>query len=161
MRLGRPMAALILATSGIGATQAPEPAGQAPVADSPTPLHVEHRVVVATAEVVVPSKSPARRKGTKALARQRPDTGRRPAGPIPSDLLDALAQCESGMDPAKNTGNGYYGAFQFLPSTARALGLGSDPTVHDYATQKAAVAKIPISAWPKQFPGCSRRLGIR
>ncbi|MFY9588682.1 MAG: transglycosylase family protein [Actinomycetota bacterium] len=156
MRLAGPAAALAL-LMGLAAG-APEPAGQAPVADLPTPLHVEPpRVVVATSEVTVPPKPPKPR-----LNRKRPTQAKRPVtSTAGGDLLDRLAHCESGMDPAKNTGNGYLGAFQFLPSTARALGLGSDPTVHDYATQKAAVAKIPLSAWPSQFPGCSRRLGIR
>lgn len=37
-------------------------------------------------------------------------------------------------------------------------GLPGHPEDYDYATQKAAAARIPLSAWPKQFPACSRRI---
>lgn len=33
-----------------------------------------------------------------------------------------IAQCESGGNPTTNTGNGYYGLYQFTPSTWRAYG---------------------------------------
>ncbi|MBA3654561.1 MAG: transglycosylase family protein [Actinobacteria bacterium] len=77
------------------------------------------------------------------------------------DLLDRLADCESGRNPRAVGGRGrFFGAFQFLPSTWRSLGMAGNPVDYDYATQKAVAARIPVSAWSRQFPACSRRLGV-
>jgi resuscitation-promoting factor RpfB len=149
----RSLAAALALTVGLVSQAAPD-AGPPSVAMADSPPRVPPTFVM-TSEVRVASKIPKT---------SRPKTKVRPKAPkiaLTGDLLDRLAHCESGADPQKNTGNGYLGAFQFLPATARALGLGSDPTVHSYETQKAAVAMIPLSAWPKQFPGCSRKLGVR
>jgi len=65
------------------------------------------------------------------------------------------------MNPAKNTGNGFYGAFQFMLSTWHGLGETGNPISYSYEYQKAVVMRsIPISSWHRQFPGCSRKLGI-
>lgn len=75
------------------------------------------------------------------------------------DIYDALARCESGGDPLKNTGNGYYGAFQFLPSTWNRFHPGL-PIDYSYAVQKAAAIRlIALSGWG-QFPACAAMLGM-
>lgn len=89
---------------------------------------------------------------------------------VSGDLLDRLALCESGANPQKNTGNGFYGAFQFVPRTWWSLAMGgkfdeqaaiADVLSSSYEKQKNIVAtKIPVSSWRKQFPGCSRKLGV-
>lgn len=82
--------------------------------------------------------------------------------------------CESGQDPTEDTGNGYYGAFQFLISTWQSimvlLGYGHfedktyvgefpRPTDASYEVQRSAAgALIERSGWG-QFPGCARKLG--
>lgn len=76
-------------------------------------------------------------------------------------ILDALARCESGGDPNKNTGNGYYGAFQFLPATWRSLGYSGLPTDHSYETQREAAGRLIARSGWGQFPGCARKLGMR
>lgn len=82
----------------------------------------------------------------------------------PSDaLLYDLAMCETGgkMDPATNTGNGFYGAFQFTPSTWQSIGGPGMPHHHSYETQRDfARALILRSGW-SQFPVCSYRIGAR
>ena len=70
----------------------------------------------------------------------------------------ALRRCESGGDYRENTGNGYYGAYQFSLSTWRGLGLPglpsqASPTVQDQAAQRLEAR----SGWG-QWPVCSRRL---
>lgn len=82
-------------------------------------------------------------------------------GPPGGDILDALGRCESGGNPNLNTGNGYFGAFQFLPSTWRSLGYSGLPTDHSYATQKEAAGRLIARSGWGQFPGCARKLGMR
>ena len=75
--------------------------------------------------------------------------------------LAALRGCESGGDYRADTGNGYYGAYQFSASTWQSLGYGgfaSDaaPRVQDEAALRLASTK----GW-NQWPACSRTLGLR
>ena len=63
---------------------------------------------------------------------------------------DSVAQCESGGNWASNTGNGYYGAYQFDSSTWDAYG---DPAYAEaneapQPVQDAAAAQVPYDAWP-------------
>lgn len=85
------------------------------------------------------------------------------AGPPPApqgDVWWALAGCESGHTNA-NTGNSYYGYFQFLPSTWRSVGGTGLPTDHSYAEQRhRAIILQQRSGW-SQWPACTRRLGLR
>lgn len=90
----------------------------------------------------------------------RPAPAPRPA-PVAGDPFDALAQCESGGNPqAVSSGGTYYGAFQFLPSTWRAIGYPGLPTDHSYAVQKEAAQALQARAGWGQWPGCARQLGL-
>ncbi len=79
-------------------------------------------------------------------------------------LLYKLRMCETGGDYRKNSGNGYYGAYQFLDSTWDKYGTGyalaSDAPA---AIQDAVVLRnVRASAggfW-SQHPGCSKILGL-
>lgn len=72
----------------------------------------------------------------------------------------ALRQCESGGDYAANTGNGYYGAYQFAASTWSSLGLPGLPSQASPATQdRAAVLLQARSGWG-QWPACAAALGL-
>ena len=76
-------------------------------------------------------------------------------------VWDRLAQCESGGNWAINTGNGYSGGLQFLPSTWRAYG-GQGQAHHASREAQIAVAErirddVGYGAWP----ACSRKLGLR
>lgn len=102
------------------------------------------------------------RKASRSAPKVRVPQAPRPQVEVSGDLLDRLAMCESGMNPQKNTGNGFYGAFQFMLSTWHGLGMSGNPVDHSYAVQKEVVrTKIPVSSWRQQFPGCSRKLGVR
>jgi hypothetical protein len=56
--------------------------------------------------------------------------------------LRTLRMCESGGRYTINTGNGYYGAYQFLPSTWHSLGYGGLPNHATPAVQDAAAARL-------------------
>jgi Transglycosylase-like domain len=95
-----------------------------------------------------------------------PPTPARPAlspeapGPARGDVWEALARCESGMTNA-DTGNGYYGYFQFLPGTWHALGYAGLPTDYDYPTQRTAAQALQARAGWGQWPACTAKLGLR
>lgn len=84
------------------------------------------------------------------------------------DMGDAwyrLRMCESGNTYERNSGNGYYGAYQFNISTWRGYapdGYGdvrpdlAPPAVQD----QAALALYNKRGW-QPWPACSRKLGLR
>lgn len=80
----------------------------------------------------------------------------------PDSIWDAVAQCESGGNWAINTGNGYYGGLQFLPSTWAAFGGHEFASNAHLATreQQILVAERTLAAqgWGA-WPVCSRRAG--
>lgn len=86
-----------------------------------------------------------------------------PPGAGPTDeQLRQLRMCESGGNYQANTGNGYYGAYQFLPSTWRTMGTGYDlPTDAPSAVQDDAARRLIIRSGWGQFPACSRKMGMR
>ena len=84
----------------------------------------------------------------------------RGAEPPAGDVWSALADCESGGDPTTNTGNGYYGAFQFSLPTWRSVGESGLPSAHSYAHQLAAARRLQARSGWGQWPACSRMLGL-
>jgi hypothetical protein len=76
------------------------------------------------------------------------------------DEFRRLAQCESGGNYSINTGNGYYGAYQFSAGTWRSLGYGGLPHQASPAVQDEAAAKLQARSGWGQWPACSRKLGL-
>lgn len=71
-----------------------------------------------------------------------------------------LRRCESSDNYAENTGNGFYGAYQFSQSTWTGLGYPGRPDQEPPAMQDAAAMKDQaISGWG-QWPACSAALGL-
>lgn len=91
-------------------------------------------------------------------------TKQRPASePIAAtgDVWSKLAFCESGGRPGTNTGNGFYGLYQFSLPTWQAVGgvgLPSDASPEEQ-TKRAQILQAR-SGWG-QWPACSRKLGLR
>lgn len=81
------------------------------------------------------------------------------SGVSESDLLK-LRICESGNRYGLNTGNGYYGAYQFALQTWRGLGFSGRPDQASPATQDAAVRKLQARSGWGQWPACSRRYAL-
>jgi peptidoglycan hydrolase-like protein with peptidoglycan-binding domain len=77
-------------------------------------------------------------------------------------VWDRIAQCESGGNWAINTGNGYYGGLQFLPSSWRAAG-GSGMPHHASREEQIRVAENLRAAAGGfgPWPACSAALGLR
>jgi len=78
----------------------------------------------------------------------------------PRDPFAALRQCESGGNYGTDTGNGYYGAYQFTAGTWRSLGFGGLPSQAPPAVQDRAARELQARRGWGQWPSCARRLGI-
>jgi uncharacterized protein YabE (DUF348 family) len=70
----------------------------------------------------------------------------------------ALATCESGDNPSENTGNGFYGMYQFTISTWNSLGGTGLPSDASAATQTALAEKLYTEAGSGQWPVCGHYL---
>lgn len=71
-----------------------------------------------------------------------------------------MRQCESGDDYQANTGNGYYGAYQFALSTWESLGFSGLPSAAPPATQTQAATELQHEAGWGQWPVCAALLGL-
>lgn len=85
------------------------------------------------------------------------------SGVLSSAAVNALGMCESGMTANRNSGNGFYGAFQFGIGTWNSLGTG-------YARADLAPIGVQIEAVQRllarssiygQFPACARQLAAQ
>lgn len=72
-----------------------------------------------------------------------------------------LRQCESGGNYAINTGNGFYGAYQFDLQTWRGLGYSGLPSNASPSTQDEAARRLQDARGWQPWPSCSRQLGLR
>jgi hypothetical protein len=115
-------------------TQAPE----LPVSVTPIPVET----------VVSPTPSPA------------PATTSYSGGPLSDAQITFLGNCEAGMNPARNSGNGYYGAFQFSYGTWKSMGTAYERAdLAPIEVQKDAVQRLlSRSSIFTQFPGCARKM---
>ena len=84
-------------------------------------------------------------------------------GPLSETQITALGICESGMTANRNSGNGFYGAFQFTKSTWRSSAPApynnGDPHEAPLDAQKQAVQNLlSRSSIFTQFPGCAKKM---
>ena len=83
------------------------------------------------------------------------------AAPVGDDVWSRLRHCESGGRYDINTGNGFYGAYQFVPRTWRSLGYPGLPHEAPPEMQDEAARKLQARSGWGQWPVCSRRIGAR
>jgi hypothetical protein len=103
-----------------------------------------------TRQRVVPAPTPKPKPVTAAAAR-------------PSDDLiwQRLRNCEAGGRYDRNSGNGYYGAYQFSAGTWRSLGYKGLPHQAPAEVQDEAARKLQARSGWGQWPACARRIGAR
>jgi hypothetical protein len=70
--------------------------------------------------------------------------------------LEAIAACESGGNPQTDTGNGFYGKYQFSLATWQAVGGSGNPAQASEAEQDRLAAKLLAQAGPGQWPVCGQ-----
>ena len=83
-----------------------------------------------------------------------------PAGAATADDFARLRQCESGGNYATNTGNGYYGAYQFDLRTWHGLGYSGRPDEASAGTQDTAARTLQSQRGWSPWPSCARKLGL-
>jgi opacity protein-like surface antigen len=76
--------------------------------------------------------------------------------PSASPVLEAIAACESGGDPTTNTGNGFYGKYQFTLETWQAVGGSGNPVQASEAEQDRRAAILYEQAGASPWPVCGR-----
>jgi pyruvate/2-oxoglutarate dehydrogenase complex dihydrolipoamide acyltransferase (E2) component len=91
-----------------------------------------------------------------AAAQAAQNNSSSPSGGVWAELRD----CESGGDYAEDSGNGYYGAYQFALSTWYGLGLSGLPSNASPAVQDQAAEELQARSGWDQWPACSAELGL-
>jgi resuscitation-promoting factor RpfB len=71
---------------------------------------------------------------------------------------DLLADCESGGDPTTDTGNGYYGMYQFDLGTWAGVGGHGLPSAASAAEQTMRAELLYNERGPAPWPQCGWRL---
>lgn len=105
----------------------------------------------------------ASRSGTRQRVVPAPTPTPVTAAAGPSDDLtwQRLRNCEAGGRYDRNSGNGYYGAYQMSAGTWRSLGYGGLPHQAPPEVQDEAARKLQARSGWGQWPACSRRVGAR
>ncbi|AEG45226.1 resuscitation-promoting factor [Isoptericola variabilis] len=104
-----------------------------------------------------PEPEPARSSTSSSSSSSSGSSG----GSVPTgDVWAALAQCESGGDPTTNTGNGYYGMYQFSLSTWQSVGGTGLPSDASAAEQTMRAQILQQRAGWGQWPHCAAKLGL-
>jgi hypothetical protein len=78
------------------------------------------------------------------------------APPAASPTLEAIAACESGGDPTTDTGNGFYGKYQFTLETWQSVGGSGNPAQAPEAEQDRRAAMLYEQAGASPWPVCGR-----
>lgn len=68
--------------------------------------------------------------------------------------LERIAQCESGGDPTTDTGNGFYGKYQFTLSTWASVGGSGNPAQASEAEQDMRAGILYSRSGPSPWPVC-------
>jgi peptidoglycan hydrolase-like protein with peptidoglycan-binding domain len=72
-------------------------------------------------------------------------------------ILERIAECESGGDPTMDTGNGYFGKYQFSRATWRSVGGRGNPARASEAEQDRRAARLYRREGTKPWPVCGRQ----
>jgi hypothetical protein len=92
----------------------------------------------------------------KRLRREIRHERRKPDAPTASPALEAIAACESGGSPATNTGNGFYGKYQFTLQTWQSVGGTGNPAAASEAEQNLRAAMLYAREGASPWPVCGR-----
>ena len=108
----------------------------------------------------VGDEQPARLAGrVRSLRRELKDARRdraARANRAASPALEAIAACESGGNPSTNTGNGFYGKYQFTLSTWASVGGSGNPAAASEGEQNKRAAMLYAREGASPWPVCGR-----
>jgi len=117
-----------------------------------TPEYV-NRLDAMSVRELAGERADLRRSAARKKARTRGASG---GAHTASPQLEAIAACESGGNPSTNTGNGFYGKYQFTQSTWAAVGGSGNPAAAPEAEQDRRAAMLLARAGSGQWPVCGR-----
>jgi hypothetical protein len=154
---------LIAATAVADATTT---TGHAVQAAHPTTIQTPALQAVLTASLKSATVQPAavHHKAAKKAVHKKAARKAVHKAAIPDRLnhqLAALRSCESSGNYRANTGNGFYGAYQFDAGTWRGLGYHGLPSDNSADAQDEAAVKLHAARGWQPWPSCSRSLGLR
>ena len=162
--IGAPLRAHIRPSLAVGAVLAAAALAGSP-ADAFGATHVA-TVAHTTASTTQPTATkPAAKPATRKQAKARHKAHHKAAHHyvVPASMvqpLRALRGCESGGNYATNTGNGFYGAYQFDYGTWRGLGYAGVASDAPAWKQDQAVVRLHAQRGWQPWPACSRYLGL-
>lgn len=133
-------------TSGPAPPTTPTPTTTPPTTNPPTTT----TPTTTSTTTTPPTTSPPTSTATAA------DVHPPPAGGLWLELRD----CESGDNYQADTGNGYYGAYQFSWPTWVDLGYPGRPDQEPYWMQDQAAQRLEAMDGWSQWPSCSAALGV-
>jgi hypothetical protein len=133
-------------------------------------VHHSHIVVSPPAPAPLPAPAPVEQPApapapTTTVPAPAPKPAPAPApAPAPtttsSGVWYELRMCESNDDYSIDTGNGYYGAYQFSLATWYGLGFSGLPSAASPAVQDQAAQMLEERSGWGQWPACSAELGL-
>jgi hypothetical protein len=94
------------------------------------------------------------RKAKRAAAEA--ETGQAAAAGATPPHLEAIAACESGGNYSTNTGNGFYGAYQFTQETWASVGGTGNPAAASPAEQDKRAAMLYAQQGSSPWPVCGQ-----
>ena len=94
------------------------------------------------------------RKAKRAAAEA--ETGQAAAAGAAPGHLQAIAACESGGNYSTNTGNGFYGAYQFTQETWASVGGTGNPAAASPAEQAKRAALLYAQQGSSPWPVCGQ-----
>jgi hypothetical protein len=95
------------------------------------------------------------RRAERAAAKAESGQATAAAGAAPGHL-QAIAACESGGNYSTNTGNGFYGAYQFTQSTWESVGGTGNPAAASPAEQDKRAAMLYAQQGSSPWPVCGQ-----
>lgn len=133
--------------------------------EQPAQPNFDNDVLVPLRAAQAAAKDAAARQAALVAQRARQAAAQVAVAPFVGQVLSNaaiqfLGNCESGMTANRNSGNGFYGAFQFSIGTWNSMGTG-------YARADLAPLDVQIQAVQRllsrssiysQFPGCARQM---
>jgi Transglycosylase-like domain len=153
------------ANSGASPVSAEGPMGGLDIAL--TSLHVPLPAAPVAAVTPVPTTTAPTSPPTTTTSTTVAPTTTTAAAPAPASASDAssgdfaeLRECESGDNYSDNTGNGYYGAYQFSIETWQGLGYSGLPSDASPSLQDQAAEQLQARSGWGQWPACSAELGL-
>jgi len=106
-------------------------------------------VETAAPEAVAPEAAAAEAAAAEAAAPEPVSTDS-----TASSELSSIAECESGGDYTANTGNGFYGAYQFTPETWAGVGGSGLPSEASAAEQDMRAQMLLEQSGTSPWPVC-------